>query len=167
VSRIRFSGQHLMNLCMSTISAVVVIMALRWPFKTALFPVVIGSCVFMMSFAELWLSLFEKEGAKKHSAMDFKMSEDVEASVALRRTLISFAWILGFFLLILLLGFTIAIPLYVFLYVKIQGNEKWLLSILMAAFSWFFFWGLFIWLLDTPMMEGWFFRILRAIGIGS
>jgi hypothetical protein len=167
VSRIKFSGGHLMNLCMSVISAWVAITALKWPFKTALFPVFVGTAVFLMSFGELWLSLVEKKGGKKHSAMDFKFAEDIEASVALRRTLISFGWIVGFFLSIVFFGFSIAIPLYVFLYVKVQGKEKWIVSILRAGFSWFFFWGLFIWLLDTPMMDGLLFKGLRAIGIGS
>ena len=136
---IRFSGRHMMNLCISLISGYVAVTALKWPFKTALFPVVMGTFVFLMSFGELLLSLVEKEGTKKHSAMDFKMSEDVETSVASRRTIVTFSWIIGFFISILFFGFTIAIPVFVFLFVKIQGKEKWVLSILMAVFSWFFF----------------------------
>ena len=57
--------------------------------------------------------------------MDFKLSEDVDKATAARRTLLTFGWIFGFFILILFFGFTIAIPLFVFLYLKIQGKEKW------------------------------------------
>ncbi len=151
---------------MIVVSAWVAITALKWPLKTALFPLVISIAVFLMTTAELFLNLFGKEeGSKKGVAIDFKFSEDTDKKVALRRTLTIFSWIVGFFFLINIFGFSMAVPLFVFLYVKIQGREKWVVSIIMTLGSWFFFWGLFIWLLDTPMMEGWIFQWLRAVGI--
>jgi ABC-type sugar transport system permease subunit len=171
VSRIKFSGQHVMTLCLAVISIGVIVSALRWPFKTALFPVIIGSCALLFSLAEFSMSVYETTGGrtkkKKQEAMDFKFSEDIDPAVAKRRTWTAFGWIIGFFFLIVLFGFIIGIPLYVFLYIKFHGRESWLVSILMTVGSWFFFWGLFIWLLDTPMPEGLVFRALRAIGIGS
>ncbi len=156
-----------MNLCLALIAAGVIITAIKWPFKTALFPLVIGISVFLMSVAELLLSLIEGEGkAKKGPAVDFKLSEGMDKAVALRRTWVAFGWIVGFFLLILCLGFSIAVPLYVFSYMKIYGKEKWGISIFMSVLAWVFFYGLFIRLLNTPMMEGWLFRGLRLIGIG-
>lgn len=171
MSRTKFSGQHAMTLCLALISIGVIVSALRWPFKTALFPVIIGGCALILALAELSMSVYETTGGrtkkKKQEAMDFKFSEDVDPAVAKRRTWTAFGWIIGFFILIVLLGFVIGIPLYVFLYIKFHGRESWLVSILMTVGAWIFFWGLFIWLLDTPMPEGWVFRALRAIGIGS
>ncbi len=171
MSRIKFSGQHAMTLCLALISIGVIVSALRWPFKTALFPVIIGGCALILALAELSMSVYETTGGrtkkKKQEAMDFKFSEDIDPAVAKRRTWTAFGWIIGFFFLIVLLGFVIGIPLYVFLYLRFHGRESWLVSILMTVGAWFFFWGLFIWLLDTPMPEGWVFRALHAIGIGS
>jgi hypothetical protein len=171
VSRTKFSGQHVMTLCFALISIGVIVQSLRWPFKTALFPVIIGSCALILSIVEFSMSLYETTGGrtkkKKQDAMDFKLSEEIDPAVARSRTRTAFGWIVGFFFLIVLFGFNIGIPLYVLLYLKLQGREKWLISILMTVGSWIFFWGLFIWLLDTPMPEGWVFRGLRAIGIGS
>jgi len=156
-----------MNLCLAVIAAGVIITAIKWPFKTALFPMVIGVSVFLMAGAELFLGLKERGGkAAKQSTLDFQLSEGMDAAVALRRTWVAFGWIVGFFLLILLVGFSIAVPLFVFSYMKIYGKEKWIISILMGGLAWVFFYGLFIKLLNTPMMEGWIFRGLRAIGIG-
>ena len=156
-----------MNVSMIVISAWVVISALKWPLKTALFPLVISISVLLMTSAELLLSLFGKEeGAKKGAAIDFKFSEDIDKKVVLRRTITIFSWIVGFFFLINIFGFPIAVVLFVFLYLKIHGREKWGISLIMTFVSWFFFWGLFIWLLNTPMMEGWIFQWLRAVGIG-
>jgi Tripartite tricarboxylate transporter TctB family len=171
VSRTRFSGQHVMTLSFALISIGVIVQSLKWPFKTALFPVIIGGCALILSLAEFSMSLYETAGGtkkkKKQDAMDFKLSEGVDPAVARRRTWTAFGWIIGFFFLIVLFGFNIGIPLFVFLYVKCHGGEKWLISILMTVGSWIFFWGLFIWLLDTPMPEGWVFRWLYALGIGS
>lgn len=156
-----------MNLSMLVISAGVAITALKWPLKTALFPLVISISVFLMTAAELLLSLFGKEEvAKKGAAIDFSFSEVVDKKVTFRRTLTIFSWIVGFFFLIVFFGFSIGVVLFVFLYMKIHGREKWGISIIMTLGSWLFFWGLFIWLLNTPMMEGWVFQWLTAIGIG-
>jgi hypothetical protein len=156
-----------MNLFMVVIAVGVVLTASKWPFKTALFPMVIGITVFFMSFAELLLSLFgREERGKKQSAIDFKLSEDVDKAVALRRTLLTFGWIVGFFLFILFFGFSIAVPLFVFLYIKLYGKEKWVISVTMAVMSWFFFYGLFVRLLDTPFEEGLVLKVLKAIVIG-
>ena len=74
--------------------------------------------------------------------------------------------IIGFFLFILFFGFSIAVPLFVFLYIKLYGKEKWVISVTMAVMSWFFFYGLFVWLLDTPFEEGLVLKVLKAIVIG-
>ncbi len=44
MSRTKFSGQHVMTLCFALISIGVIVQSLKWPFRTALFPVIIGGC---------------------------------------------------------------------------------------------------------------------------
>lgn len=143
------------------------ITAVKWPFRSALFPLIISIPIFFMVLAELLMSSFEKEGAVvKHSAMDFERSEGIDKAVALHRTVITFSWIIGFSIMVLFFGFTIAVPLFVFTYLKFRGREKWGISIVFAAFSGFFFWGLFGWLLRLPLQEGWALRWLMRLGIG-
>ena len=67
----------------------------------------------------------------------------------------AFAWILGFFAAIVLLGFPIAVPLFVLLYLKGQGREGWVLSIVMTVAVWGLFYGLFDRLLHLPFPAGW------------
>ncbi len=161
----RYNGKHLMNLGLMVISAGVAITALKWPFRAALFPVIIGISVFFMAIAELLLSLFgKKERVVKEAAVDFSLSEGMDKALEIRRTLVIFAWIVGFFMLIILFGFTIAIPLFVFLYLKLQGREGWAISLISSASAWVFFFGLFIWLLNTHFQEGWIIEILRKVG---
>ena len=156
-----------MSLCMMVIAAGVVVTALNWPFRAALFPVIVGISVFFMAMAELLLNLFcKKDIGERESTMDFKLSEDIDQALETRRTLLTSMWIMGFFLMILFFGFPIAVPLWFFLHLRIQAKEGWIISLVVTASTWVFFYGLFVWLLDIPFMEGWVLRGLRSIGIG-
>ncbi len=168
MNQIRFSGKYVMNLVMVIISIGVVISAFNWPLKTALFPFILGGCGFILAVVELLLSLFgSEEPRKKQAAVDFKLSENIDKNLALSRTLLITVWIFIFFLLIFLLGFPIAVPLFVFAYLKIRGRERWGITIAMTALCWFFFNGLFVWLLRTPFEDGYLLSSLRLLTSGN
>jgi len=129
--------------------------ALEWPWKAKLFPLVIGIPLFCLALAEaLWVIFGKHDGA---AAADFKLTQEQPPEVARRRTLLAAAWTLGFFAIIVLLGFQIAVPLLVFLYLKLQGKEGWLFSIIFTAAVWACFYGLFDLLLHLHFPEGWLF----------
>jgi len=143
----------------------VITTAMKWPFKTALFPTIVSLFIFFGAMAEFLLNFFErKEIVTKQGAVDFQLSEDIDQALATRRTLLGFAWIIGFFLLILLFGFLIAVPIMVFLFLKVQAKERWGISLLLTGLALVFFYGLFVWLLNTPFSAGW---ILEGLNIGS
>ena len=160
----KVSSKNLMNLSLMAIAVWVVVTAVKWPFKTAFFPVLIGIFLFVGGTADLLLSLFGKEKAgKKQAAVDFQLSEDVDPKVATRRTLLAFAWVLGFFVLILLVGFTLSVPLLVFLFLKFQAREKWGITFFLTASSLVFFFGLFVWMLNIPFADGWIIEGLKGL----
>jgi len=129
--------------------------ALDWPLKSKLFPLVISIPLFCLATAEaLWVLL--GKGAAG-AASDFKLSEGQAPEVARRRTLLAAGWTVGFFVLILLLGFPIAVALMVFAYLKVQGKEGWLFSVIFTLGVWIFFYGLFELLLHLHFPEGWLF----------
>ncbi len=129
--------------------------ALEWPLKAKLFPLVIAIPLFCLATAEvLWVLLGERDAA---SAPDFKLSEGQPPEVVRRRTLLAAGWAIGFFILILLLGFPIAVAVMVFAYLKVQGKESWLFSAIFTAGVWLFFYGLFGLLLHMHFPEGWLF----------
>jgi hypothetical protein len=137
------------------LSAYGIYSALAWPLKAKLFPLVIAIPLFCLATAEaLWVLLSQENAA---DASDFKLSHEESAGVARRRTLLAAGWILAFLLLIVLLGFPIAVPLLVFVYLKVQGKEGWLFSTVFTAAVWGFFYGLFDLLLHLPFPEGWLF----------
>ena len=61
---------------------------------------------------------------------------------------------LGFFAAIVLLGLLAAVPLFLFLYLKVQAREGWAMSIGLTAGVFAAFYGLFDALLHLPFPAG-------------
>ena len=142
-------------LAIMALSAWGIYSALDWPLKSKLFPLVIAIPLFCLATAEaLWVILGKNAAT---SASDFKLSEDEEPAVARRRTLLAAGWTVGFFVLILLLGFPIAVAVMVFSYLKVQGKEGWIFSVVFTAAVWFFVYGLFDLVLHLHFPDGWLF----------
>jgi hypothetical protein len=150
----------LINLLLMFISAWAVYSAMAWPWRPALFPTVMGTALFLFSLADLSLSLLSSKPTTEEPSMDFKLSEDVPPELATRRTLEIFCWILGFYLMILVSGFFLAVPIFIFLCLRLLGNERWILSLVLAALGWSFLYILFGWLLQLPFPAGWLSSVL-------
>lgn len=160
----RFSGKLVMSFSLMVIAVGVIVTALGWPFKTALFPIIVSAFLLLGAMTDFVLTLFEsRTGTSKQQTMDFQLSEDVDSALALRRTLVAFSWIIGFFLLIVFFGFLIAVPAMVFFFLKVQAKERWAVSLVLTGLAVGFFYGLFIWLLDIPFSPGWVFEGLKAL----
>jgi hypothetical protein len=135
------------------ISGYGVIAAWTWPWKASLFPLAIGIPVFCLAAVEaLWVIFGRTE---RGETKDFQFSHALPEKEVLKRTGFAAGWVLGFFAAIILLGFPLAVPLFVFLYLKVHGKEGWVLSVVFTAAVWLFFYGLFDRLLHLPFPEGW------------
>lgn len=140
----RLSGAALFSAALAAVAAFAVYTALRWPPKAALFPLVMGIPLLVLAVAQLVVDLRERPAA---------------APEALRAWGI-LAWMVAFILLVLLLGFPLAVPVFVLAYLVTSGREGWLLSAVLAAVAWGAFHLLFQRLLHFPfedgLITGWF-----------
>lgn len=134
-----------------------------WPWRSALFPQVIALCLLVLALLQVVLSAFGLEKVSGGPAVDFELTAPVDPALARKRTVIIFGWIIGFFFVIVLVGFPAAVPLFVFLYLKFGGKEGWGLSLLLAALAWLFMHGLFDRLLHIRFSQGWLFAVLEQI----
>lgn len=135
------------------ISAYAAIAALAWPFKTGLFPLVISVPLFCLATAEVLAIILS--GPRFSLTKDFQRPpSEVPGSLAARRSLLAIGWILGFFAAILLFGFLVAVPVFMFLYLKLRARESWLFSIVFTAIIAGAFWGLFDYALHLPFGSG-------------
>jgi hypothetical protein len=132
-----------------------------WPFRTALFPRVIALPILLLALIELALSVWGSEKERDGHAVDFQLTDTVEPALARKRTIAIIMWTLGFLALIVLVGFPLAVPIFVFAYLKIAGQEPWTLTIALTTISWLAMDGLFNRLLHLPFPEGLVFALWR------
>ena len=121
--------------------------ATAWPWKAALFPLAIGIPLFCLAAVEALWAFFGR-GDGKDGTMDLQITPPGRA------TWIAAAWMLIFFAAVVVLGFEIAVPLFVFVYLKFQGGEGWTLSIVITVIVAAVFYGLFDILLHLPFPPG-------------
>jgi putative tricarboxylic transport membrane protein len=140
-----------LSLAVMVVSGAGTIAALDWPLKAKLFPMVIGIPLFCLAAAEVAWILLSKTPEEKTA------EDGVPPEVARRRSLLAAGWILGLLASVVLLGFPVAVPLFVLLYLKLQGREGWGISIAITLGMWGLFYGLFDRLLHLPFPPGWLF----------
>lgn len=136
--------------------------ATAWPTQAKFFPLAIlipMLVVGLINFAFELTGLASKKGSSSSSAPDVQSSQADDTGYVLRRTIGTFSWIFGFFGGIWLLGFSLSIPLFVFLYLKVYSGEGWVLSLGLASAAWLLFFGLFDRLLHLPFPEGMIFAL--------
>ena len=130
--------------------------AREWRLQARLYPWAIGIPMLILAVVQLLLEATgkTKQGDSDSPRVDFQFTQAMDTRVALRRTLNIFSWILGFLIATWLVGFSVTIPLLVFLYLKVQSREGWVLSLVLTGAAWLFFWALFDRLLHLPLPEG-------------
>ena len=142
----RLSGAAAFSLALAALAAYAVYAALAWPAKAALFPLTMGIPLLVLAGVQIVIDLREPPPRGPAGAR--------------RRAFTVFAWMAGFIALVLLVGFPIAVPVFVFSYLIMQSREGWLVSALGAAAAWGFFHVLFQRLLHFPfeagLVQGWF-----------
>ncbi len=145
---------------------VFVYQAQDWRLQARLYPLAIGIPMLILAIIQVILDLrgVKAKESSDGAPVDFQLSQNIDPALARKRAINIFSWIFGFFLLIWLLGFPIAIAAMMFGYLKIQSKEPWVLSIVLTAVGWICFWVLFVWLLNLPFPQG---LILEWLGIGS
>jgi hypothetical protein len=134
-----------------------------WPPVVRLFPWAIGFPMLFVSIALLVGDLRGTPGSKSsdQGALDFRFVQGLDAATVRKRTLTTFAWIFATFAAIWLFGFLIAVPLVVFLYTKVQSEERWTLSLALSGACWLMLAGLFDRILHLPFPEGVVFGLFK------
>jgi hypothetical protein len=138
---VRVSGAAVFACGLAMLAGYAVYAALRWPPKAALFPLTMGIPLLILALAQSFLELRDPPS-------------DPAGSGTGRRVLTVFAWMGAFILLVLLAGFPIAVPLFVFSYLAIASREGWGISVVLAAAAWGLFHLLFERLLHFPFDAG-------------
>jgi hypothetical protein len=160
---VKLKGQIIFSVLVLIFFAIFVWEAREWRLQARLYPWAIGIPMIVLCLLHIANGFKgEKKAAPSSSnaPVDFQFTQGVDPAVARRRAINAFCWIFGLFIGIYLFGFSITIPAFVFLYLKVQSREPWPISLALTAGAWAIFWGLFDRLLKLPFPEGLIFSLI-------
>lgn len=143
-SRIKIEGL-LFTLFIGAVMASAVWVALPWPLRASIGVLVLGSLGVLLAVWQLVLELRIKDGAQQRSQLETPIAtaENKWGNVEI------WSWIVGFYLLIVLIGFMIAVPIFVLAYSKFYG-ARWPLAVGLSTVAWGFVYGVFEKILHVP-----------------
>jgi hypothetical protein len=127
------------TLLIAGVAAYAIYAAQAWPIKAALFPLVMAIPLGALALIQLVLDL--RAGPPAIPAVD-------------RRVGVTFGWMGAFMVLVLLIGFPLTVPVWLFAHLMIDGAVGWLRAGLLAGGGWAAFHGLFERLLRFPFEAG-------------
>ena len=122
--------------------------------RAALFPWVIGLPSLLLAIYVFLKDAFQTTRQVKVEEAAPYMEPEVDPLVARQRALSIGCWIVGFFLVIWILGFVPASAIATLLYLKFGAGEKWSISLALTAVCWLFFFGVFDYALRLPFPTG-------------
>lgn len=148
------NGRILFCLFLIAVAAFAVWAAVGWTFKAKLFPLTVSIPLIVLAIVQLVMEVLGKAELAGGPAVDLEFSADVPPEVARRRAIGAFLWVAGFILLVYLLGFPLAVPIFMFSYFSTQSRVGLLLSFGLTVATWLFFYGLFQRLIHLSFEDG-------------
>jgi hypothetical protein len=132
--------------------------ARTWPYEARILPLIIGTPAAALCLAiiaqDLWNLWRPKEARSKAMLMDIQVDQDQPLGIVVRRATMMFAWVFGFFGVTWLLGFLISVPLFVFLYLLVQGGERWWVAAIASVSMFVFTVGVFHFVIHVSWIRG-------------
>lgn len=116
-----------------------------WPIRASIGILVLGAIGVLLAIWQLALDLKSAAAHPERSQFEMPVIEQQSrwGNVEI------WGWIIGFYLLILVIGFPIAVPVFVLAYSKAYG-ASWRLGVLLSAIAWGFVYGVFEKILHVP-----------------
>lgn len=123
--------------------------------EASIVSLVIGIPTLVMIFFAIGSSLLNKSESEPRAAH----SEALVTAPWSRAALIA-AWLVGFFLLIICVGFLTSIPVFTLAFLKLEGKTSWLTAIATASLLWAVLYLSFHYLMGQELFQGIVFRAL-------
>ena len=121
-------------------------------YRAGLFPWAIGLPTLALAIVQVGTDLLGR-GRKGGMESMVEVGAELPKSLVYHRTAVILGWIIGFYVAIWLLGFSLGVPVMTLLYLKIAGREKWPITLILTIIAWGFFYGLFDYALHIPFPD--------------
>ncbi len=170
---LRFDVTSVFYLAFIALVGAMVLQATGWNFSAKIAPLSVGYFVLAVAAISLLNHSFREPAGGRTAAQDAKegvtrsLRLDLQAddlglgkAVVARRAVIYLGWLLGFLALVALIGMLPTVFAFVILYMRVEGDEKWRLTLPIATGLTTFAYAVFERLLHLPwpqtVVGGWF-----------
>ena len=126
-------------------------------YEATVLPLLLLSALVLLSAIQLTREL--RTGDKTQTAIEEKPPREAESRIEWRRLGLPLGWVLGFTVGTYLLGFFIAIPLFVLSYLRMHGRS-WLIAIVFATVTTAAEYAIFEFGLRAHLWRGLIFRLI-------
>ena len=159
---LRFQPRTLLTLSLITVFAYVMISASDMPIQAKLYPWTIGLIALTLLTYQLVREILPSaEQNTRETGVDFDFTAEEASPEGRRRAVELFAWLYGFAALLWLIGYYLAIPLMVFLYM-LRHRETRIITIALPLGTGTATWGVFGYFLHLPFPPG---VLLEMVGL--
>jgi len=144
-----------MTLAVTLIAGVMLWQAGDFPDRVALFPIAITTIILVLGIADLLRILRPAvmPGAAARAVSTDGMAQEAGAPRATSMAG-AIAWFLGLIIPTLLVGFLIAVPVYMALSLRLQGKHSWRTVAISVVAVWSVIYFIFVGLLNLPLYDG-------------
>ena len=143
-ARMKLEGL-LFTLFIGIVIAAALWFARDWPIRASIGVLVLGSIGIVLAIWQFALDTGKSDAPVERSQFEMPLAERATkwGNVEI------WCWIVGFYLLIVSIGFPIAVPLFVLAYSKFYG-AGWALGLMLSTIAWGFVYGVFEKILHVP-----------------
>lgn len=168
--RVLTSGRVLFALLFVVLFAILTVNALGYNQRARTFPLLVAIPVLLGTVANLILEIRGARGGKKPVAAESEVKTASEKIAELEqgkekfsgaekrnRELIGIAWLIGYVVAIVLIGFPLATIGYMIVFIRFYNHESWKLTIIYATLLYAFIWVAFVFFLKSTLYPGMLF----------
>lgn len=149
-------GRTIVSGVMLSVFAGMVGLALTYPPQARFLPLVIGVPGLVLCLTQFALDLF---GRREPAAEREKHRSGPDV---IRREVMMFGWLAGFFAVVLLFGFLIGTPILLFAYLRLGERESTVLSLIAAGAGLAVIYGVFVELLALSIFDGFLIELFLS-----
>lgn len=154
---VKFRIEYLLTMFMVAVFVFAIVSSQDWPGGSRLFTLAIAIPGLFLTLLHLVREAVRKPMPSDVSYLSYSdtpIDRSISKPVMRSRTLNIFSWIFGLFILIWLVNFKIAVPLFTFFYIKFQARENLLISFLLTGIMIALIIGVFDLILHVPWPKG-------------
>lgn len=137
---------------LALIAAGAIVLALPWPPKARLFPLVVAVPLLVLALCQLVVAVRGRGAAPDDETT--ALPADVTPASARARTRAVFGWMAAFIALVALIGFPVTVPVFVGAYLAFTRATTWPRAAVAALVAWLCFHAVFERILHLPFEPG-------------